>query len=93
MKTPKIDFVITWVDGSDPVWDMQRQETLRKQGIFVDESLDNSTARYRDWDILKYWFRGVETFAPWVNQIHFIIRNNWFYFIRNFQQSFSGRFF
>ena len=65
MKTPKIDFVITWVDGSDPVWDMQRQETLRKQGIFVDESLDNSTARYRDWDILKYWFRGVETFAPW----------------------------
>ncbi len=72
MKTPKIDFVITWVDGSDPVWDMQRQETLRKQGIFVDESLDNSTARYRDWDILKYWFRGVETFAPWVNQIHFI---------------------
>ena len=36
MKTPKIDFVITWVDGSDPVWDMQRQETLRKQGIFVD---------------------------------------------------------
>ena len=58
MKTPKIDFVITWVDGSDPVWDMQRQETLRKQGIFVDESLDNSTARYRDWDILKYWFRG-----------------------------------
>lgn len=72
MKTPKIDFVITWVDGSDPVWDMQRQETLRKQGIFVEESLDNSTARYRDWDILKYWFRGVETFAPWVNQIHFI---------------------
>ena len=72
MKTPKIDFVITWVDGSDPVWDMQRQETLRKQGIFVDEALDNSTARYRDWDILKYWFRGVETFAPWVNQIHFI---------------------
>lgn len=72
MKTPKIDFVITWVDGSDPVWDMHRQETLRKQGIFVEESLDNSTARYRDWDILKYWFRGVETFAPWVNQIHFI---------------------
>ena len=34
--------------------------------------IDNSTSRYRDWDILKYWFRGVEKFAPWVNQIHFV---------------------
>ena len=28
--------------------------------------------RYRDWDNLQYWFRGVEKFAPWVNRIHFI---------------------
>ena len=28
--------------------------------------------RYRDWDLLKFWFRGVEKFAPWVRKIHFV---------------------
>lgn len=28
--------------------------------------------RYRDWGLLRYWFRGVENFAPWVRTIHFI---------------------
>ena len=29
-------------------------------------------ARYRDWETLRYWFRGVEKFAPWVNKIYFV---------------------
>ncbi|MFQ7768319.1 MAG: hypothetical protein ACLRIL_08645 [Fusicatenibacter saccharivorans] len=45
---------------------------VKKQGKAAEEMIDNSTSRYRDWDILKYWFRGVEKFAPWVNQIHFV---------------------
>lgn len=72
METAKIDFVITWVDGADPVWYKEKLETLKKQGKTAEEMIDNSTSRYRDWDILKYWFRGVEKFAPWVNQIHFV---------------------
>lgn len=31
-----------------------------------------SKARFRDNGFLKYWFRGVEKFAPWVRKIHFI---------------------
>ena len=72
METAKIDFVITWVDGADPIWYKEKLETLKKQGKTAEEMIDNSTSRYRDWDILKYWFRGVEKFAPWVNQIHFV---------------------
>lgn len=72
METAKIDFVITWVDGADPIWYKEKLETLKKQGKAAEEMIDNSTSRYRDWDILKYWFRGVEKFAPWVNQIHFV---------------------
>lgn len=72
METDKIDFVITWVDGADPIWYKEKLETLKKQGKAAEEMIDNSTSRYRDWDILKYWFRGVEKFAPWVNQIHFV---------------------
>lgn len=62
----KIDFVIPWVDGSDPSW---RKEKYKYMGM--DEP-DAGAERYRDMGILKYWFRAVEAYAPWVNQIHFI---------------------
>ena len=62
----KIDFVIPWVDGSDPAW---RKEKYNYMGI--DEP-DAGDERYRDMGILKYWFRAVEAYAPWVNQVHFI---------------------
>ncbi len=32
----------------------------------------NGAERYRDWGILRYWFRAVEKYAPWVRKIHFI---------------------
>lgn len=60
----KIDFVITWVDGSDIEWCNQKNKY---------ESIgDSSINRFRDWGLLKYWFRGVEKFAPWVNKVHFV---------------------
>lgn len=66
----KIDFVLTWVDGSDPNWNSQKEEYKKKEGqMFIK---DASTARYRDWDNLRYWFRGIENFAPWVNNIYFV---------------------
>src|SRR5690554_4427002 len=61
--TEKIDFVIPWVDGSDPKWQKVRNQ-------FDDNNF--IVSQYRDWDILKYWFRGVEKFAPWVNKIFFV---------------------
>lgn len=61
-----IDFVITWVDGSDKQW-------RNEKALYHPESgTDNDSERYRDWELLKYWFRGVEKFAPWVRKIHFI---------------------
>lgn len=65
----KIDFVIMWVDGNDPAWQKQKQETL---AIDTEEEIDARPQRYRDWDNLKYWFRGVEKNAPWVNKIYFV---------------------
>lgn len=64
----KIDFVIIWVDGNDPEW---RAEKNRYQGLVTNQE-DASDQRYRDWDILQYWFRGVENFCPWVNKVHFV---------------------
>ncbi len=63
----KIDFVMIWVDGADPEWVREKNSYLSP-----DERGDNSEIRYRSWDNLQYWFRGVEKFAPWVNRIHFV---------------------
>ena len=69
-QVPEIDFVITWVDSSDSAW-------LKKRAEYAgDEHGEmNCQARYRDWDTLKYWFRGVEKFAPWVRNIYFVTDN------------------
>lgn len=64
----KIDFVMIWVDGGDPVW---RRKKAEYSGEVIDES-DDRDSRYRDWDNLRYWFRAVEKYAPWVNKVYFI---------------------
>ncbi|AOW11042.1 stealth family protein [Flavobacterium gilvum] len=62
----KIDFVILWVDGNEPNWQREFQaHSLKERGA-------KSSVRFRDWDNLQYWFRGVENYAPWVNNIFFI---------------------
>ena len=61
-----IDFVIPWVDGNDAAW---RKEKYKYMGIDEPDAGDD---RYRDMGILKYWFRAVEKYAPWVNRIHFV---------------------
>lgn len=62
----KIDFVIPWVDGSDPAWREEFQRYSPTKGTDAGEN------RYRDWNNLRYWFRGVEKFAPWVNTVWFV---------------------
>ncbi|WP_442773669.1 Stealth CR1 domain-containing protein [Lactococcus hircilactis] len=64
-----IDFVIIWVDGNDPKWQAEKR---KYEKIDIYEKKDNREIRYRDWDNLQYWFRGVEKFAPWVHKIHFV---------------------
>lgn len=64
-----IDFVITWVDMTDSEW----QSTFQKYSKAKAESKNGvSDARFRDNGLLRYWFRGVEKFAPWVRKIHFV---------------------
>lgn len=66
----KIDFVLTWVDGSDEAWLKEKNFYAKKNNELSREH--SGDLRYRDWGLLKYWFRGVEKFAPWVNKIHFV---------------------
>lgn len=62
----EIDFVLLWVDGNDPAWQAERRQYT------PSATADDREQRFRDWDNLQYWFRGVEKFAPWVHKIHFV---------------------
>ncbi len=61
-----IDFVLLWVDSKDPLWQEKKRE-YEKSGEFPYRP-----SEFRDYGALRYWFRGVEKFAPWVRKIHFV---------------------
>jgi len=64
-----IDFVVTWVDDSDPKWLIEKDKYLK---CATKTNIDSNNCRYKDWDLLKYWFRGIERYAPWIRYIHFV---------------------
>ena len=66
----KIDFVVIWVDGGDPIWQAKKAEYSKS--IDTSKKSMNSIKAYRDWGTFKYWFRGVEKFAPWVNKVYLV---------------------
>lgn len=64
-----IDIVVTWVDMNEPQW---QEEFAKYSGDKNNTKNGVSKARFRDYGFLKYWFRGMEKFAPWVRKIHFV---------------------
>lgn len=66
MQDP-IDFVVTWVDGADPAWLEEKQHWVKETRTKTAYDL-----RYRDWGFFNFWFRAVETYAPWVNKVYLI---------------------
>ena len=68
MTDNNIDFVLPWVDGNDPVWLSEKNKFVATEETIF--SPNNS--QYRDWGLLRYWFRSVERYVPWVRKIHFV---------------------
>ncbi len=75
MEQQPIDFVLTWVDGSDKSWQAEKElalQTPEAQAALACGLIDAHSSRYRDWENLHFWFRGVEKYAPWVRKIHLV---------------------
>ena len=69
----RIDFVLMWVDGSDKEWIALKRKYESSAVDIPRYDFDaNADCRYRDYGLLKYWFRSVERFAPWVNRVYFV---------------------
>ena len=67
----QIDFVVPWLDSSDPVWQEQFSYYSQKEKGRME------AARFRNMDIFQFWFRAVEKYAPWVRKV-FLITNGKF---------------
>ncbi|MEA9985015.1 MULTISPECIES: stealth family protein [Subtercola] len=61
-----IDMVFSWVDGNDIEYQRRRRAQASE---YVAGDGDDSDARYRQIDELKYALRSVYLFAPWVRRI------------------------
>ena len=62
-----IDVVIAWVDGSDSEWLAEKRKYDPKTPL-----PGNAGHHFRDWGTLRYLFRGIETYMPWVRTVHFV---------------------
>lgn len=62
----KIDFVVLWLDSNDPTW----RESYEKYKTGTKGHIE--WARFRDTNFFNYWFRAVETYAPWVNKVYLV---------------------
>ena len=67
----EIDFVFPYVDSSEPVWQTVYKNTRRRYNLStaIDE------VRFRKWNNLKYLFRGISKFMPYIRKIHMIVSN------------------
>lgn len=59
-----MDIVITYVNGCDPGWQKQYHETT---------NAPLSVERFRDWDTLKYLFRGIDKHMPFIENVFLVV--------------------
>jgi len=64
-----IDIVFSWVDGSSAEFQRVRAERMK---TYVVGAGDDSAARYRQLDEIRYALRSVYLFAPWIRRIFIV---------------------
>jgi len=72
--TQPIDAVISYVDGSDPIWSESyrhfRQTDLNEKSNPKDAAVGN---RFRSCNELKYCLRSIDRFAPWIRNVYLVV--------------------
>ncbi|CAK1367879.1 unnamed protein product [Cercospora beticola] len=78
LRESRIDFVYTWVNGSEQAF----RDTMRPYELNSTLNDDDGTwlgrhgeNRYRDWNELKYSIRSVEKHAPFRNKIQLLVNS------------------
>ncbi|MBR1467207.1 MAG: Stealth CR1 domain-containing protein [Bacteroidaceae bacterium] len=67
----KIDVVIAWVDGSDPVLNAKRA-VYAGNGVALKRDEIGGTTRYANMGEIYWCVRSINKFIPWVNKIYIV---------------------
>ena len=59
-----MDAIVTYVDGQDPLW---------KEDYVTAVGHEILNKRFRDWGTLKYHFRGLARYMPFIDRIHLVV--------------------
>ncbi len=65
-----IDFVVTYVDSQDPEWRIGYNKMCERKGVLKILSAN----RYREWNTLKFIFRGVDKCMPWIRNVYLVVQ-------------------
>jgi hypothetical protein len=68
----KIDAVVAWVDGEDPVHKAKRELYLAGQKGRKPTPLATKARRFSNNDEIRYCLRSIRNFAPWIGTIHLV---------------------
>ena len=60
-----IDLVVTYVDGNEPVW----------RSNLSQFNNNYNKLRFRNWNLMRFWFRGIEKNMPFIHNIYFVVSN------------------
>ena len=65
----KIDYVFPYVTSDDPYWRYLYTNSLSGK----ESEFGSGIQRFRDNGLLKYLFRSLEKYLPWINKVHMIV--------------------
>ena len=75
----KIDIVVTYLNERDEKWQQDfnywKDKEIKEGKAKAINRQAFGKERFREWDIFKYWFRGVENCCKWVNKVFLIVQN------------------
>ena len=74
-----VDILVTYLNERDEQWQKDYNYWKNREIVTGKNKASNRQAfgieRIREWDIFKYWFRGVEKNCPWVNKVVLVVQN------------------
>ena len=65
----KIDYVFPFVTSDDPYWKKLYTNSLSGK----ESKYATAMTRFRDNGLLRYLFRSLEKYLPWINRVHMIV--------------------
>ncbi len=69
------DIVVTYVDNQDPKWQAEYNKYKQLENIDESNEQTNSAIRFRDTGTFRYFFRSVEKYMPWINNVYLIVQD------------------